>query len=65
MKPNQVILLGYDRLHFMTTDNGVTWKNITVPFQPQIPIFNFHPDDSNYLIFHGQNCNLDSCPTSV
>jgi photosystem II stability/assembly factor-like uncharacterized protein len=63
---SQVIVLVNNRVQYITNDNGVTWNELNIPLEAQIPIFSFHPDDSKFMLFHGKNCALESyCPTSV
>lgn len=57
---DRAYLIGANRDIHYTTDAGITWYKLTTPLEPNllgIPILDFHPTRSDYLIWTGsKNC---------
>ncbi|KAI7866898.1 hypothetical protein BDF14DRAFT_1808956 [Spinellus fusiger] len=51
-------VLGKEKTHWKTTDRGETWQPFTTPAKPiNDPVsLAFHAKRSNYVLFHGMNC---------
>ncbi|RHZ50479.1 hypothetical protein Glove_498g22 [Diversispora epigaea] len=63
---NSAYFITMNNYHFYTNDGGLNFKKMEVPSGPntlQIPIFDFHPDNKEWLIYTGcQGCDLIYSP---
>jgi hypothetical protein len=62
--PDRAYLITSTRKVFYTTDTGRSWNVITMPADPNnlgIPILDFHPTKSDWLIFTG----AEGCKSTV
>ncbi|KAH9852157.1 Oligoxyloglucan reducing end-specific cellobiohydrolase [Lenzites betulinus] len=69
--PDRAYLITRSKKHYYTTDFGKTWLTMTTPTVPNgfgLPALHFHPSNSEYLIWTGdegcdgfaENCHMQS-----
>ncbi|EEA22297.1 vacuolar protein sorting/targeting protein PEP1 [Talaromyces marneffei ATCC 18224] len=57
-------ILGRHGAHWVTTDQGRTWRRFEVPAAPSMLLYErlrFHGEDSRKVIFMGERCSLVAC----
>jgi len=62
---SQAIIIGQGLSHWRTVDSGATFVTIAAPLPPAPPVFTFHPDQPDYLLFHGQRCTSQDTDCEV
>ncbi|KAI7972263.1 hypothetical protein EIK77_003687 [Talaromyces pinophilus] len=57
-------ILGRHGIHWVTTDQGRTWREFEVPAAPSTFVYEplrFHGEDSSKVIFQGERCSAFAC----